>query len=64
MMMMTLILSVLLTGCTISVVQAHTEGTTSDVVDTNQEASPTVSPDIKIPLIGWSVRDRPEISLL
>jgi hypothetical protein len=36
-------------GCTYSVVMNHTEGEASDVVDTNQTASPDVSPEITLP---------------
>jgi hypothetical protein len=45
-----LILLTTLTSCTFSVVMNHTEGTASDMVDTQQEVRPDVK--VKIPLIG------------
>lgn len=40
----------LMLGCTISFQNIDTHGTASDLVDENQAASPTVSPDITIPV--------------
>lgn len=40
----------LLTGCTYSINQIHTEGSASDVVDETQAASPDVSPTLSIPM--------------
>jgi hypothetical protein len=42
---------VFLSSCTISVILNHSEGTTSDLVDENQTASPTVSPTLNVPAI-------------
>lgn len=44
-----IIFAYLLCGCTMSVNQVHTEGTASDVVDEQQEASPDISPTLSIP---------------
>lgn len=38
-----------LQACTYSINMVHSEGTTSDVIDENQRADPTVSPTITIP---------------
>lgn len=38
-----------LVGCTLSFSNISTHGTATDLVDENQDASPTVSPDIEIP---------------
>jgi len=50
MLKISLVFSILLTSCTISFQNIATHGTASDVVDEDQEASPTVSPNIDIPL--------------
>lgn len=39
-------------SCTYNISMAHTEGSASDVIDDTQTPTSTVSPDIKIPLIG------------
>lgn len=44
------ILPLVLVGCTLSFVNISTHGTATDVVDEDQDASPNVSPVIKIPL--------------
>ena len=41
----------LLTACSYSINQVHTEGSASDVIDETQEASPDISPTIDIPAI-------------
>lgn len=41
---------VLLDACTLSVNVIHTQGEAADVVDEEQAVSPTVSPDITIPI--------------
>ena len=41
---------ILLCSCTISVVTTHTQGQAEDVVDENQTATPTISPNINIPI--------------
>jgi hypothetical protein len=41
----------LLTACTYSINQVHTEGTATDVVDENQTASPDISPNLQVPSI-------------
>ncbi len=38
----------LLTSCTYSINQIHTKGSATDVIDETQEASPTVSPNVKV----------------
>jgi len=40
----------LLTACTYNVSMAHTEGTASDVVDTEQKSDADVSPTVNIPV--------------
>jgi hypothetical protein len=45
-----LISLMILTGCTYNVSLIHTEGEASDVIDTVQEASPDVKPQIQIPV--------------
>lgn len=45
-----LILSVLIfTSCTYNISLIHTEGSASDVIDNNQDASPDVKADLSIP---------------
>lgn len=44
-----LVFCILLTGCTLSFNNIATEGHSSDVVDEQQDASPTVSPNLVIP---------------
>ena len=39
-----------LTACSFSINQIHTQGIASDVVDEDQKADATVSPDISLPL--------------
>ena len=46
----TLIISLFLTGCTYSINMVHTEGSASDVVDETQTSDPTISPTLKIPV--------------
>lgn len=46
------LLASLLLSCTISVTTIHTQGDAQDVVDTEQQASPTISPNIDIPISG------------
>lgn len=43
---------VLLLSCTYSINQISTKGTATDVLDEVQEASPTVSPDISLPMLA------------
>ena len=40
-----------LSSCTVSISQFHSEGST-DTLDEQQTATPTVSPDITIPALG------------
>lgn len=40
-----------LVGCTISLQNISTNGKADDVVDSNQTADPTISPNIEIPLL-------------
>ena len=42
---------VLFSSCTVSISQFHSEGST-DTLDEQQTATPTVSPDITIPALG------------
>lgn len=46
------ILAAVLFSCTISVTTIHTQGSAQDVVDEEQQASPTVSPNIDVPISG------------
>lgn len=39
-------------GCTYSITMVHTEGSASDVVDTEQRADPDVTTDLSIPVKG------------
>jgi hypothetical protein len=39
----------LLTSCTYSITMVHTDGTATDVVDTNQTPKTDVSPEITVP---------------
>jgi hypothetical protein len=54
-----LILGIFLCGisasCTYNVSMAHTEGSAEDVIDDNLTNTPTVSPDIKIPISGAGI---------
>lgn len=45
-------ITALLCSCTVSVTTIHTQGEAADVVDQTQKASPTVSPNIDIPISG------------
>jgi hypothetical protein len=47
--------AVMLTACTYSIAMVHTKGTATDVIDENQTASPNVSPNISVPLVGGVV---------
>lgn len=47
-----LILPFLLVGCTLSFSVVDTHGTASDLIDEQQAASPTVSPDIELPIVS------------
>jgi len=38
------------TGCTLSVTTLHTQGEATDVVDEGQTVTPTVNPNIQIPV--------------
>jgi len=49
---LTLLCTIFCTSCTISMSNISTKGQASDVIDENQDASPTVSPDISIPAVG------------
>lgn len=57
---MTFIVSILLllawllmffSSCTLNVIMTHTEGSATDVVDSNPSTKADVSPDISIPII-------------
>jgi len=37
-------------SCTYNVSMVHTEGVASDVIDSQQEASPEISTDLKLPV--------------
>ena len=39
-----------LTGCTYSVNLIHSSGTATDMIDEDQRADPTVSPNISLPI--------------
>ncbi len=41
-----------LSGCTLSFQNIATKGTATDVVDENQNASPTVTADFESPIVG------------
>jgi hypothetical protein len=43
-------LLLLLSSCTYSITQVHTEGTATDVVDEQQKPSTSLSPTISIPI--------------
>lgn len=45
-----LALSAIMTACTISFQNISTHGTATDLVDENQDASPTVSPVLSVPV--------------
>lgn len=49
---LTIIFTLIFTGCTISVTTLHTQGTASDVVDEQQTSTPTVNASAEIPLIN------------
>lgn len=49
-------------GCTISIVQANTEGEASDVVDAEQQASPNVAPNVTVP--AFTSASRPKVTLI
>lgn len=40
---------ILSNGCTISVITTHTQGEADDLIDQQQSAEPTISPNISIP---------------
>ncbi len=42
----------LLSGCTYSINMVHTEGMANDVVDEEQQASPVVSPNVRLPAVS------------
>ena len=42
----------ILSSCTVSIIMNHTEGQASDMVDTEQSASPDVKATATIPLKG------------
>ncbi len=44
--------AITLTSCTISMQNISTKGTATDLIDEDQDASPTVSPDISVPAVG------------
>jgi hypothetical protein len=45
-----LLLAPFLAGCTYSVTMAHTEGTASDVVDTEQTTKPELQTNLDVPV--------------
>lgn len=49
MKLISILVIALLSSCTYSITMVHTEGTATDVVDTDQRADPDVSPEITIP---------------
>jgi hypothetical protein len=42
---------VMTSSCTLNVIMTHTEGSATDVVDSNPSTKADVSPDISVPLI-------------
>jgi len=46
------LLCCILSSCTVSIIMNHTEGQASDMVDTQQSASPDVQATANIPLKG------------
>lgn len=42
------LLAATFSSCTYSIVMNHTEGTASDLVDENQNPSPTISTDVSV----------------
>ncbi len=42
----------LLTGCAYSINMIHSEGTSSDLIDENETASPDISPTVTLPLMA------------
>lgn len=49
MLLITFVMSMV--GCTYSVTLAHTQGTTTDLIDETQSAQPDIRPNIKIPAL-------------
>jgi len=47
--LMCLVLSLVMTGCTYNVSMAHTEGSAEDVIDDTASNTPNVSPTVTIP---------------
>jgi hypothetical protein len=41
----------LTTSCTLNMIMTHTEGSASDVVDSNPSTKADVSPDISVPVV-------------
>lgn len=50
MILLPLLLSLLLSSCTLSLQNISTHGTASDVSDTDQEATADVKPALQVPL--------------
>lgn len=46
---LTIMMTIILTGCTYSITMVHTEGQATDVVDTDQKPTTDVSPTVSIP---------------
>ncbi len=45
----TIMMTIMMIGCTYNISMAHTEGTASDVIDDTQSNAPDVSPTVSIP---------------
>lgn len=48
--MLVLLTGMLVTSCTMSMTNVSTNGKSSDVIDEEQSASPTVSPTLSLPI--------------
>jgi hypothetical protein len=46
---LTIMMRILMTGCTYSITMVHTEGQATDVVDEQQTPSTSVTPTVSIP---------------
>lgn len=46
--LVTILMSLTLSSCTLSMNMANTEGTASDVIDDTQSNTPTVSPSVNV----------------
>lgn len=49
MRLISILTALLLTSCTLSVNVVHTQGSATDVIDTDQKAEPEVTTDLSVP---------------